>query len=412
MGYNLQLCRGFKELGHQAQLFDLFEHPFNYQAQQEAPGWIVLQLRRCIHHLRLPPEQRSRLVHLVYHLLKLLLFLWAICCFDTFIFAGRRSFYGLRELGLLKRLGKRVIFVFFGTDTRPPYLNGVWLTHSSAALAELTLQYAHDLRQIENHADVMVNHPPSAQLQRRTFVQWYAIGIPFATPTVLQADLQPDPPRDRSGTVRILHAPSRADIKGTSRIETVVRDLQSRGYDLELQVIRNQPNHEVLRALQTCDLVIDELYSDALMAKFATEAAFFGKPVLVAGYLGPEELDAIPEALRPPVRYVRPEDFETALIDLLEQPESRLELGRQAQAFVLEQWAPSQVARRYLRLIEADIPADWLADPAEIRYGYGFGMTLPQLQEHLRVYLAEQGEAALQLEDKPALKARLLEIAG
>ena len=45
-----------------------------------------------------------------------------------------------------------------------------------------------------------------------------------------------------------------------------------------------QPNSVVLEQLARCDFIIDQLYADFPMPGFATEAAWFGKPAVTAGY--------------------------------------------------------------------------------------------------------------------------------
>src|SRR3990170_1211052 len=60
-----------------------------------------------------------------------------------------------------------------------------------------------------------------------------------------------------------------------------IKKMQLKGHSIELIEIIRKTNAEVLDELSRCDFIIDELYSDAAMAGFATEAAFFGKPAIV-----------------------------------------------------------------------------------------------------------------------------------
>lgn len=59
-------------------------------------------------------------------------------------------------------------------------------------------------------------------------------------------------------------------------------------------------NATVLQELQQCDFVIDELYSDVPLAMLATEAAIFGKPVIVGGYYSNNFSPENPDSQIPP----------------------------------------------------------------------------------------------------------------
>ena len=50
------------------------------------------------------------------------------------------------------------------------------------------------------------------------------------------------------------------------------------GIKANLLEISNKPHDEVLRWIQDCDFVIDEVFSDTCMGVFASEAAWYGKP--------------------------------------------------------------------------------------------------------------------------------------
>lgn len=52
----------------------------------------------------------------------------------------------------------------------------------------------------------------------------------------------------------------------------------------------------------------------------------------------------------------------------------RLDLGRRAGAYVRTRWGSAQVAERYLRIVNRDIPPEWMVDPSACRYLQGWGM--------------------------------------
>ena len=135
---------------------------------------------------------------------RLPLLVWAIVTRDVFIFGFASTFFGYLELPLLKLFGRRVVFVFHGSDSRPPYLNGAGATASPQAdphaLVQSTRQVKKRVRKIDRWADVVVDNPLSAHFHERLIVSFLAIGIP-RTPL-------PDR-RIEQDVIRVLHCPSR-----------------------------------------------------------------------------------------------------------------------------------------------------------------------------------------------------------
>jgi hypothetical protein len=207
------------------------------------------------------------------------------------------------------------------------------------------------------------------------------------------------------GVIRILHAPSHEG-KGTDRIRNAIASLEHKGRRIEYVEIINRPNAEVLLELRRCDFVVDELYSDTIMARFAAEAAFFSKPAIVGGYAEEYDFGTITTDEMPPVHRCLPEDIETAIEKLICDVPYRLALGESAKEFLDRQWSPRVVAARFLRLISNDIPDDWLYEPRNIRYLHGWGLTDEQARTLVRRYIEAGGTSALQLDDKPRLVER------
>jgi len=79
--------------------------------------------------------------------------------------------------------------------------------------------------------------------------------------------------------LKVLHAPNHRAIKGTSAIEKAIEKLKSEGLEIELMLIEKKPNTEVLKAIEECDLVVEQLVI-GWYAQFAIEAMAYGKPVI------------------------------------------------------------------------------------------------------------------------------------
>jgi hypothetical protein len=400
-GYYGGLADGLRAHGVEAVVCDLSGNPYDF-AEGSKPGIVRLAESLARRNAR---TSRSATLKPLWKALALAsrapLFAWAAVRFDLFVFGFGTSFFGQRELPLLRRLRKQVVHVFHGSDSRPPYLDGSLMDGRTAAeCIALTRAVKRRLRTIERSVDLVVSNPLSSQLHERPFVSFLALGVPRRCRPAA------DP---RTGPPRALHSPSHPAAKGTTEIREAVRRLKARGVDVELVELTGRPNAEVLAAIDECDFVVDQIYADVAMAGFASEAGCASRPAVVGGY-GREALEA---ALRgapfPPVHFCAPEDVEEAIERLATDRPYRLRLGAEARAFVTERWAPGEVAGRLLAALDGD--QSLVVDPSTIEYVEGGGFSRERLRALLSEVVALGGAEALQLSDKPELERRLLALA-
>ena len=331
----------------------------------------------------------------------------ALVTFDVFIFSGGITFLFRRDLRLLKLFRKRIIVVFHGSDSRPPYLNaasvGTEGRFDVQSCVRETREIKRKLRAIERYADVIVNHSMSSHLHERQVVNWLQVGIPYEVGTSAATRTAVS-----ERAVVIVHAPTRPGPKGTALIERAITSLQQKGHAIRFVKLIDQPHANVLEALSECDFVVDELFSDTTMASFAAEAAAFGKPAIV-GMQGFNELRRYTSSdVIPPALVCRADEVESAIERLVVDQEYRVELGRQARQFLEEQWKPSRVAARFVRMASGDIPSEWWFDPNTLDYLLGWGLTDTRAREVIRVIVDEHGSSALEVTDKPALQRALV----
>lgn len=417
-GIGAGLVQGFRSLGIRAELVLSVPHPFGYQSQ--GVSWIF----RCWSALgafrQRTPARRlflklgSVLVHWAWTWLVLFV---ALIRFNAFVFIyGRTITDTAFELWLIKRLGKRIVFVYVGSDSRPPYMDGGRFPGTAKdelpeadVLLSVSRRSKADILRHERHADYLVNSPTTAQFHERAYINWFCIGIPKA---LAVAALQSEGVRRHPDKVRILHSPSSPLVKGTAEILRVIEDLQTKGYGIELVKIEGMPNNRVLQELAACDFVVDQLYADTPLATFATEAAWFGKPAVVGGYCG----DVLRQSLRlsdmPPSLLVMPDMLAAAIERMVTDPTYREALGERARRFVETNWNATEVARRYLRLLDGDVPSEWWCDPADSHYVYGCGLPLERSRQLLELLLRAHGPDSLQVNDKPVLRQALIGFAA
>lgn len=405
-GYFSSLKAGFDDLGIPCEHFVLIPNKFNYQESDYFLRSVYVQLAK----LR---NVKYRLIRYVGYCLeaalRLFVFLYAIIRCDVFITSGFGSFFRFYELPLMKLLGKKIVVVYLGTDARPPYLSGKHLDDVGKPFDHVTsknetVSQVKLIRKVERYADVIINHTATAQFFTRDFIRLNALGMPIKSHMSLsQTALK------QSNVTRILHAPSRPLAKGSLVFKQAIEELRAEGYKIDFIELAGVANSVVLQELEWCDFVLDELYSDVPMAMLATEAAVFGKPVIVGGYYAKQYKIDNPDHEYPPSLYVEPSDIKGAIRKMIDDKDFRLTLGKNAQEFVNQSWNACKVAENYMRLIERDgIPNHWWSKSSTLPYYWGWGLSRESWRKQVGEYISQYGSDGLLLNHNPALRGNIL----
>ncbi len=402
------LHQGFGEIGVKSVLCLLESNPYTRAKPSEKPPWIerLAADYRALEQTQLTTGFAKKRRQRAMLMCRWRMLFWAIGNCDTFILGYRSTFFGFRELPLLRLLRKRIIYVCYGSDARPPYLDGNWINEpaeSAQRLVELTAETADALARIERWAHVVVNRPVHAQFMRKPFVDKEQIGRPCS----VAGELLPDSGADGvTRDVRILHAPSASKCKGTEHIRGVIEALRAKGLRIEYSEITGQPNAAVLEAIKQSDIVVDQAYADIPLAGLSTEAAFFGRAALVGGYA-----KSIPTAC-PTELFVAPQDMGAAAERLIREPAYRASHAKSQHEFVMTNWTARAVAERFRQLAKGDIPAGWIVKPEGVRYLHGCGADESRVQQAVREVVKHAGKSALKLDHNATLRDALLRWAG
>jgi glycosyltransferase involved in cell wall biosynthesis len=129
--------------------------------------------------------------------------------------------------------------------------------------------------------------------------------------------------------LRILHAPSSRETKGTKYVIQAINKLKKEGYDIEFILLENVPHEEVLEQTKLSDIIVDQLII-GWYGMFSIEAMCMGKPVLC--YIKKDLADKYYQDL--PILNTSPEFVYENLIKLIENPKLRTELGVQGRKYV------------------------------------------------------------------------------
>lgn len=420
--YNKSLCSGFKQLGVPYDFVTHYPHPFDYGGETINP--FLLRASRTIGAFRESRVGSKILKRLLLTTEILLQSIWgciAIFRYDVFLFCFGKTLLPFNlDLPVLTFLGKKVISnIGLGSESRPAYINGAQNAKDGtlASLAQLRIRSKQSKKLVTRHikfSSFVVGAPLStSQFSSYSFINWFCVGFPSDAPGKMDkiSDCFVKGGVAFSGRrpVRILHSPSHPAVKGTARIQSAIDNLRANGYFIEFVLIHGRPFCDVVYEIKKCDFVVDQVFSDTPMAGFAKEAAWFGRPAVVGGY-GIERLrEFVSDDMWPPSEVCHPDELERSIERLIVDVDYRYRLGRDAQEFVRSKWSAKQVAHRYLRLIEGDVPKNWWFDPKTVVYVEGAGQSVAQSRENIRGLIQRYGLQSLQLSHRPELEQAFLQ---
>lgn len=268
-----------------------------------------------------------------------------ICEHDVFFFIwGDRSLLsGNADFPYLKKMGKKIISVFCGSDIRhhSAYNQqyGIALENVDESFHDLPLSWPlSNLRRGEYFSDLIISMPNQSSLAIRPYINLFQ-------PIILSKYIYNHPEND---IPIVVHAPSAKGIKGTDAILQALERLKSDGIAFDLHLLHGVPNSQVLDELKNADVAIDQLYLP-VPGVFGLEAMALG--CALASY-NREEFDNIPS--NRPIFSIDSENISERLKVLLTDKALRVQFAARGRLFVENNHDHLKVTRRISDLIESD----------------------------------------------------------
>lgn len=278
-------------------------------------------------------------------------FFWkALRYYDVFHFFWGISLlaiwrFHLIDLPILKLFGKKIIIHFRGTDI-------------------VNINYYDYLIELAKGNIPEVIPPKSRPDQKKKLKIWlkYADIVLVSTPDLLftsnnailspQAinleEWNPDKIEERrvseNNMIKIVHAPTRRNTKGTEFILNTITELRNEGYLIELILVENKPFKEMQSIFAQCDLGIDQLLH-GWYGKVSVELMALGKPVVC--YIS-EEFDHVYPDL--PLIKASTSTLRDTLISLIHDATIRKEAGMKGIAYVRKYHDVQQIADTLIEL--------------------------------------------------------------
>lgn len=245
--------------------------------------------------------------------------------------------FELRDLPILRRLGKTVFVTFQGSDIR----------QGDFCRAHFEITYANEFAD-----DIRTRASDDHKRRIVAMFDRYANGIYAATPDLLRmlpprAKLLPDvtvdlrdwrpPPPSRNARLLVIHAPSDPRVKGTKYVRDAIERLRADGVDFDFELVEGRKRDDARSVYERADLVVEQVLL-GWYSVLATEVMALGKPVIT--YIREEDLELVTPAMRSelPVIGARPDTLYTVLKEWLTTKREQLPVvGQRSRAYV-ERW--------------------------------------------------------------------------
>jgi hypothetical protein len=243
-----------------------------------------------------------------------------------------------------RKLGKRVIMHYWGSDVIQ-----IDLAKRYTLIPEATL---HDIFPLNDDDKKRKEIGRTNSLVDLSIVGDYSL-LPFSPKSLVvrQAlDHHAIPfigAGECDGAIRVVHAPTNRDIKGTSHIIKVIDRLRSEGMPLELVLVENLPHDEAMEVYKTAEIVVDDILQGPY-GIFAMECMALGKPVL--GRIDPSLSQYYPGL---PIISTTPETLHHDLMQLALDRQRRKDLGIKGREYIEKNHDSGMIAAQLVSLYES-----------------------------------------------------------
>jgi len=256
--------------------------------------------------------------------------------YNTFHFYfGHTLFKNQRDLPFYKLFGKKVVMEYLGNDIR----------HYKTLVERYRLPESHDYYQRmqahDNKVASRIKHEKKyldynlcCLPNHMDLAKAYDYEIKEVLPLALNvSEIKYNPLKKKPNNVplKILHAPTSRDFKGTTYIESAIEKLKSEGYKLDFKIAEGITHAQLFKEYQQCDIFIDQI-SVGWYGTAALEAMGMGRPT--CAFIDERYFQYIDYAKEIPVINITRENVTDQLRQLLENKDKLPEIGRKSRSFV------------------------------------------------------------------------------
>ena len=384
-GYQCNLFEGLTSLNQTVGYVNNDNHKYDFKVSDEKNHPVLNNYNRFCKRAIASPTFLNKSLYVLY---TIYILFFTVIYYDIFVINKFALFYFL-DTKILKFFNKKIIFISLGSDTRPPYLSGVYKDDENYdfniyKILRQTIKIKNKVNFLEKNVDFFISYPQIAHFNSKPFINGMHIGFPTRP-------INKSKKAANNKIIKILHAPSRPNSKGTKIIKSIIQELQEEGLKIKLIILKGVSNSEVINQIKQCDIVFDQIYSDMPLAGLGVEAAQFSKPVIVGGYYSLQIHVENNSKNIPPSVYRLPKELKSSLRNLCLDVSKRERVGNSLFEFVNNYWHFEIVAQRYLDLINNTYDNEWVYSPKKIININGWGLSEIELKRNLAKIINTNG---------------------
>ncbi len=324
-GIFTSLKKGFEQNDISADFYSLNEHIYGYKTDKI---------------IKYSDNSFVRKLQKFYLLIKLIL------KYDYFIFDSTGTLLpNYKDIKLFRFFGKKTMVIFTGCDIRLPEKVQKYKWNPCRNCTDYYKNFvgcvletkSQKIKEIENKFDIIVSTEEAAGSLNRNY-----------SATLFPVDIEKfkyigTNPEKR---LKILHAPSNPEYKGTKYIIDAINRLKLE-FDFEFNIIKDVKAEELYLEVVKTDLVIDQMLV-GFYGLFTIESMALGKPVIC--YIREDIKDNSPEEI--PVINANPDTLYTVLKEILLSPEKLNSIGRRSREYAEKHHNSKIIAKKYYELLE------------------------------------------------------------
>lgn len=245
------------------------------------------------------------------------------------------------DLVYLKELKKKTIMHYWGSEIRQKSIAGKKNPYV-VVKDENEKQIIENIKRISS----CVEHCIVADLELKQYVQNYYPNIHFLRTAIdLNNYSFVGVANSTKKKMKIVHAPTHAEAKGTRFIIGAVERLKSE-FDFDFELIQGMKHEEAKRIYRESDLIVDQLCFGTY-GVLAIESMALGKPVIC--YLNEEYLESY-SANELPIINANPDTIYDVLKQCLKNREGLVEIGLQGRRYIEKYHAVETVTKELVKI--------------------------------------------------------------
>lgn len=329
-GIFTSLKKGFEQIGIQSDFYSLNEHIFGYKTDKI---------------IKYSENSFLRKLQKFFLIIKLLL------KYDYFIFDSSGSLFPeFKDVKLFRKFGKRTMVIFTGCDIRLPekveqykwnpcrdctddYKNFVGCRLNSKPAK---------INNIEINFDILVSAEEAAgSLNKKYYPTLFPVDISKFSFTG----------SNPGKILKIIHAPSNEEYKGTKYILRTVEQLKKE-FEFDFRVVSDIKAEDLYREIKNSDLVIDQMLV-GFYGLLSIESMAMGKPVVC--YIREDIIRNSPADM--PVFNANPDTLYDVLKKILDNPELLNSAGEKSRIYAEKYHDAKLIASNYYSLLKGQANA-------------------------------------------------------